>query len=80
MKEMPIRGSSLLHYVGYNVELLNGLCFVQIRWFFVDIQPKVMSMENRPSLTNFTCLCKGGNWVTIFLSNIFCSFLYVKSS
>ena len=53
MKGTSIRCFWLLDYVGVNVNLSNGLCFVQIWSVLAEISQKVMSLENRPSLTKF---------------------------
>ena len=53
MKGTSIRCFWLLDYVGANVELLNGLCFVQIWSVLAEILQKVISLENWPSLTRF---------------------------
>ena len=53
MKGTSIRCFWLLDYVGANVELSNGCCFVQICSVLAEISQKVMSLENWPSLTKF---------------------------
>ena len=54
MKGTSIRRFWILYYVVANVDLLNGLCFVQIGSVLAEILEKVMSLENWPSLTKFT--------------------------
>ena len=80
MKGTSIRRFWILYYVVANVDLLNGLCFVQIGSVLAEILEKVMSLENWPSLTKFTLPLQVKKLAADFLARRFCSFLYVKLS
>jgi hypothetical protein len=67
MKGTSIRCFWLLDYVGASADLSNGLCLVQIWWFFVDIQSKVMSMENWTRMANFVLPLQGKKLADNFL-------------
>ena len=80
MKGTSIRCFWLLDYVGANVELSNGLCFVQIRSVLTEISQKVMSLQNWSSLTKLALPLQARKLADDFLVRRFCSFLHVESS
>jgi len=80
MKGTSIRCFWLLDYVGSNVDLWNGVCFVQIWSVLAEISQKVMSLQNWPCLTNFGLPSQVKKLAGNFWVRRFCSFLYVESS